>query len=128
MAEEQAQDTLVGPLGAYGVELIPLDREPHRAYPACCARELLDDDGRHKAAPKYPWCDRSARFAWGDQFVCALHAEKLVKDRAVPGITPNGLWGSCKVHIDCNHPIDDAEWATRYCPVPDRPRAGGSGD
>lgn len=116
MNDATKKDDSSGPLGAYGVTLAPLVRQPHRAYPACDARELLEDDGRVRSAPKYPWCDRSARFAWGDQHLCALHADHLRAKRYVSGITPNGKWGSCRVHIDCDHPIDDAEWETRFCP------------
>lgn len=94
--------------------LVPLERKRGRAWPRCDARELLDDSGRRIPAPKYPWCERQGKWAWGEQTLCDLHAEHLARDRTVSGITPNGKWGSCRVHIDCDHSIDDPDWETKY--------------
>lgn len=94
--------------------LVRLERKRGRAWPRCAARELLTDEGRHLPAPKYPWCDRPAPYLWGEQHLCQMHAEHLARDRVVSGITPNGRWGGCLVHIDCDHPIDDPDWETFY--------------
>jgi hypothetical protein len=92
--------------------LIAVQRKPHHPYPRCDARELIDDRGRYVPAPKYPWCNRRGEWNYGDQHLCRGHAWKLATERRVSGITPNGRWGGCLVHIDCVHSIDDPDWET----------------
>lgn len=98
----------------YGISLRRLTRRPHYAWPRCVARELVDDAGNHITADKYTWCNRPAKWGWGEQHLCPLHAAQLVERRRVDGITPNGRWGGCIVHIDCDHSIDDPEWESKY--------------
>lgn len=82
--------TEVAPVAA-GMTLEPITRVPHRAYPTCHARSF-PVSRRWRQRAEYPWCNDSARWQWGEQYLCVEHAAQLALGIRVPGISRDGKW------------------------------------
>jgi hypothetical protein len=76
-------------------ELVPLQREPHRAWPTCDAREWprYPDPEWWQPHEEFSWCPKRARWCWGvEQKLCPLHAAQLALGIAVVGIAADGAF------------------------------------